>query len=503
MKEFYTESELRQIEIIEMLDSRYLWLNRSHIESHLGITYKTLINDIDTINFNLPSIHIHKRNGDFRIEYLNDIMMQRAFQELQTNNLKFKFLSHIFFHPTNSLEDIAILFFLSTSTLYRLVDEMNLYFSDHHMDFQILTTPCRIEGNEAQIRYFYRLLFENSPETLFHQAIASNFDTNKILNELTQLKNDENLFIQDILTLRMVFLINQTRNHHNFLLEDFPNRSSHLEKLTKSGIDKNARLAVYGFSPSKLADYFSQSFYPFYDDNYPYWLDFRDLEATRQVDCEEIDYLSNMLDEIANVHQINLSNKEELIARLHNVSVTFQRMHFYVKPFHDPLFIYKRDLAFYPHFWQKLEECLKDYSCFTLGIENKEFILHCTEVIITQWHLLPFQLQNIEEPIKVGIYNSHHHFFGRTLASILKNDFYTQMQIDLLTDKDLRDIDQLKNSYDIIISNTSFEGLADNQLVLSDNTIDQEFILFLRRKIRILRLTRIKDRIPFIYSIEE
>src|SRR5699024_1759169 len=73
-------------------------------------------------------------------------------------------LENIFLKENITITDLAKILYVSSSTIYRLIDQINEATKEKH--FRIETNPCRIIGSEEEIRYFFYNYFHEKYSTL-------------------------------------------------------------------------------------------------------------------------------------------------------------------------------------------------------------------------------------------------------------------------------------------------------------------------------------------------
>ena len=73
----------------------------------------------------------------------------------------FSILEFIFFNEGCQAESICKEFYISSSSLYRIISQINKVIK-RQFQFEISLTPVQIIGNERDIRYFFAQLFSEN-----------------------------------------------------------------------------------------------------------------------------------------------------------------------------------------------------------------------------------------------------------------------------------------------------------------------------------------------------
>src|SRR5690625_7593229 len=94
----------------------------------------------------------------------NNAGLKTLYQYALRHSTAYNLLENIFLKEEMTITDLTELLSTSPSTTYRLIDQINETFEKSN--FRIETNPCRIEGSEKEIRYFFYNYFRSEYSNL-------------------------------------------------------------------------------------------------------------------------------------------------------------------------------------------------------------------------------------------------------------------------------------------------------------------------------------------------
>ncbi|WP_231122483.1 helix-turn-helix domain-containing protein [Bacillus thuringiensis] len=159
-----------------------------------------------------------------RLTYPSQYSADFIYQKILSLSPEFSFIERIFFDESDDIETIAEELFLSTSTLRRIITKWNVYLKQY--EIYISTNPCKIMGNEQNIRsimvhYFYEKY--GVTRTPFQEKQLQVLD--QLFLYVTQ-KNQIQLNFPDLIRIRYWTMVNVIRLQHHHMKavsEDFFN----------------------------------------------------------------------------------------------------------------------------------------------------------------------------------------------------------------------------------------------------------------------------------------
>ncbi|OZQ69296.1 transcriptional antiterminator BglG [Paenibacillus sp. VTT E-133280] len=213
-------------QLLTLLDTEQRWYTLAEVEKSLGISDKTIRKMVEEISKQLPStvtIEVSRGKG---------IILRRDGRSTISEMISSMFRQTIFYRLMNllftnagrmSVEELSEAMFMSTSSLKKLIVELNNNDLKAYKLRISYSTPA-IKGNEMNIRYFYWNLYCDAYE--FTGWPFVNLDFAYINQLITNIENENNI----------VYFINSKRKL-SFLLAIVIERAA---KGTCVTIDENA-----------------------------------------------------------------------------------------------------------------------------------------------------------------------------------------------------------------------------------------------------------------------
>ncbi|WHY16889.1 helix-turn-helix domain-containing protein [Paenibacillus sp. G2S3] len=180
-------------QLLTLLDTEQRWFTLAEVEKSLGISDKTIRKMVEEISKQLPStvtIEVSRgkgivllRDGQSTIsEVISSMFRQTIFYQLM--NLLFTNAGRM------SVEELSEAMFMSTSSLKKLIVELNNNDLKAYKLRISYSTPV-IKGNEMNIRYFYWNLYCDAYE--FTGWPFANVDFAYINQLITNIENENNI----------------------------------------------------------------------------------------------------------------------------------------------------------------------------------------------------------------------------------------------------------------------------------------------------------------------
>lgn len=100
----------------------------------------------------------HSSTNGIRIINTDDSDIEMVYHHFFKHSTHFSILEFIFFNEGCQAESICKEFYISSSSLYRIISQINKVIK-RQFQFEISLTPVQIIGNERDIRYFFAQYF--------------------------------------------------------------------------------------------------------------------------------------------------------------------------------------------------------------------------------------------------------------------------------------------------------------------------------------------------------
>ena len=499
MASFLTSSELRRIQLIQLLSRQNDYLSLQELCDKLETTMNTCQSDIQTINELFDQIHIHQTNQGYLLSFNNQYNFQTINAEILGMNLNYSILLYIFHHDACSIEEVADETYTSIATVSRAIQHINKVFKHYKILIQVETNPLHLIGPEHEIRYFFRQVYnilgrESTEEFCeFYETIADLF--NVLANQLF----DFPISFNQRLNFEAQFYVNYVRVRQGFLME-----SQNYQPILLTILNYPQAQPVKAFFTNHhlLLDEvtsFRQIFYPFTEN--PTRLIFsHDLQD--QITCDEssiqktIDFLLDEIQKICTQFQVTLKNPKRVLAALNNYAQLFKHSPRAYYLLLDSLYDYRQlFVENHPSFYQACYQMFERFSKFFLDEINEEFVYYCIDILFLEWSHIISQLNYYDQPIKILIANSISVNQGYFLKNILDYDHCDQISIDVWQqDPDDLTLDII-NDYHIIISDFfRADHIKPFYIHITSPTYTVELGHSLRDAITLIRKNRIKHR---------
>lgn len=228
MRSFLKPKERRQLEIIENLLDAKGWTTISELAKIYDSSSRIIKADIAEIRNMQNQLHLESSYLGIRIRMSNFSGIQSVYSKIISNSLIYQILEEIFFDETLTVTELSEKFFVSSSTIYRSISQINDYFEGKY-NCSVEANPCQFIGDEKNIRLFYRAYFSEKStllgwpfRDLDEEAVNKIFD--KILSLISTDMALDFAYYEDI---KRVVLVNKIRYNHGHLV-DMENEESEL-----------------------------------------------------------------------------------------------------------------------------------------------------------------------------------------------------------------------------------------------------------------------------------
>ena len=157
----------RQEKILEKLSLNQQPSTAGQLSKELGVSSKTIRNDIQQLNqlSELPLV-LSKAGAGFSLNPENTLFQQVKLEK-QPANISFELLTRLLDQKACDFYELADEFFISESTLDRMVKELNALIAKNDQRFLIKRKQNQlfIEGDEAAKRRIFTLFLNQEIET--------------------------------------------------------------------------------------------------------------------------------------------------------------------------------------------------------------------------------------------------------------------------------------------------------------------------------------------------
>lgn len=415
----------------------------------------------------------HSSTNGIRIINTDDSDIEMVYHHFFKHSTHFSILEFVFFNEGCQAESICKEFYISSSSLYRIISQINKVIK-RQFQFEISLTPVQIIGNERDIRYFFAQYF--SEKYYFLEWPFENFSSEPLC-KLLALVYKETAFPVNFATQRMLklllvtnlyrikfshFLEVEKNSFNNQLLESFM-QAEGIEDIVAS-FDSEYHISLNKDVIGQLfVSYFQKMF--FIDEEV-----FLNYAKTDSYVKKSYRLLGDLVDEVSREYSLQIDNKDNLIWHLHNTAhlyrqelstefILFDQKGNTIRNFQNifPKFVsdVKKELS---HYLETLEVC-----------SSSMMVNHLSYTFITHTKHLVLNLLQNQPKLKVLVMSNFDQYHAKSVAETLSYYCSNNFELEVWDELELS-LDALKESpYDIIISNFIIPPIENKRLIYSNN----------------------------------
>lgn len=314
----------RQEQIIEKLSFSNLPLTAQVLSKELGVSTKTIRNDIQQLNGQTEqAVILSKAGAGF---YLNPETLSSLDREktIDQSNLHFELLVQIIDQDSYDFYELADDFFISESALNRIIKELNDLISrqDQSLIIQRKNNQLFIAGEEADKRRVFTLFLNQEIEAnkLSLEKYSNYFgqiDLAKLSQLVIRFHQQENFFINDFSTISFIL--------HVAVLLERVSKASFLNTVKPVMKDQESRLLTL-----KLAALLEENFQVgIPEEELPYIYRLYSGVIVSNESLEELqlkDVIEELLDSIMGIFYLDFTQDEKIVDYLlTHVSALYKR----------------------------------------------------------------------------------------------------------------------------------------------------------------------------------
>ena len=473
MRDLLSKKSHRQLELLELLFEHKRWFHRSELAELLNCTERAVKDDLSHVKSAFPYLIFHSSTNGIRIINTDDSNIEMVYHHFFKHSTHFLILEFIFFNEGCQAESICKEFYISSSSLYRIISQINKVIK-RQFQFEISLTPVQIIGNERDIRYFFAQYF--SEKYYFLEWPFENFSVEPLC-KLLALVYKETAFPVNFATQRMLklllvtnlyrikfshFLEVEKNSFNNELLESFM-QAEGIEDIVAS-FDSEYHISLNKEVIGQLfVSYFQKMF--FIDEEV-----FLSYAKTDSYVKKSYRLLGELVDQVSREYNLQIDNKDNLIWHLHNTAhlhrqelstefILFDQKGNTIKNFQN----------IFPRFVSEVKEGIEHYL---EGLDmdcNSMKVNHLSYTFITHSKHLVLNLLQNQPKLKVLVMSNFDQYHAKSVAETLSYYCSNNFELEVWSELELS-LESLKDSpYDIIISNFIIPPIENKRLIYSNN----------------------------------
>lgn len=226
----------RQYLLIEQLKDKKI-MTATVIAQNLGVSTKTVRNDISQINQEYGTAVIQSVASKGYFLSSQSLVQQQDIVNKKSENLMFEILKCIINQDQNDCFELAERFFISDSTLNRILNEINLVIAEKNESLCIIrkNNNLMIEAQEEEKRQLFNFFLNKEIETYrLNLSEYENYfefcDLNRLSKLIVSYHKSKNYQLNDFATVSFIL--------HIAVLLDRTIKGSHIQAITQEGYDQ-------------------------------------------------------------------------------------------------------------------------------------------------------------------------------------------------------------------------------------------------------------------------
>src|SRR5699024_4215704 len=318
MRSLLSKTEQRKLTIVEVLNQANDYVKFSELTDIVNTSERNLRENLNELKELSDILDVDLHYDRVQIEFHKNTGMESLTHHFINSNFSFNILEILFFDNSMQVEDLSDRLFVSPSTLYRYFNKIDKLLSSK-FNLSLKTNPCRVEGEEREIRDFYITFFtekygifdwpfeEIIPRESSHQLVEDTLDILDLTFDFTFKRH-----------MRFVSAIALTRYKQNMYLGEDLNqvKLETIEKLT-NGIDAQKYEAPLGLKIDQNVIY--EMFMPFLNDNVLYSPDeLITLAYSKQNISNSYFKALIICRDLSNKYKVPITNRDKLITGIHS-----------------------------------------------------------------------------------------------------------------------------------------------------------------------------------------
>ncbi len=486
MENLLQKKERRQLRLAEFLIEKDDWLTFQELAEELGCSERILKYDLNHFKETFSYFKIESSHDGIRLIFNKNKGFKNIYQSVFDSSHAFQLLELLFFEENYSINQLADRLYISSSSLYRLINQVNEVLIDY--GFQIETNPCRLTGAENEIRYFYyKYFFEKYTILTWPYDEIDQPIINDLLGFLIMVTNSKTDFAYYNMAKLILYInFNRYQKKHYISIE-----SQSLNTLISSLSISEKKIEYFEKKYRLKIDetFIAQIFSPFVQT--AYFFNYDQLVAESKINEEiagRIQQIEKLLQHVSKDNQIKLADNKNLILELYNSHLleNYDPRSGYILYDRNTLFL-NRLKENYPDFYQSIRLRIMEYRKNTglnLIDKNVNYMLY---TLIVEWEYLLPQLQDNIEAVKVLILSNRTISHSYLLKYILETEFPDLLSVDIYTGAILSVNSLDKLDYDFIVSNFPIPDLRNKESFYIENLPSKNQLSQIQHQINIIQ----------------
>ncbi|MDK6686854.1 helix-turn-helix domain-containing protein [Aerococcus sp. UMB8623] len=160
----------RQLALIDIYQNEDdLYLTHGDLANRLSCTNATIKSDLIEIQGLFPDeIQVDQSGIWVNLAFKKMVSTNYYFKKFSQEAVTYRLLFELMSQSYASVEDLSQKIYVSRSSVYRAIKQINQFFEEANLELEVTTSPLALEGKEMSIRLFYPfILIHYLPDTLW------------------------------------------------------------------------------------------------------------------------------------------------------------------------------------------------------------------------------------------------------------------------------------------------------------------------------------------------
>lgn len=454
MRKLLNKQLLKQLELIEYIG--YKTYSMDEIMNKFQYHIQTVNAYIFEINRIVAPIEIRVDDKkQISIYYPNNYSIEYIYSRFIHESIEFKLLEYVFFDESKSIEKCANKLYLTSSTLRRIINRMNIELEK--MSFSIEGKKLAIVGDEGKIgHYMVRLFLEKyiDKEVPFDSKQLKG--VNLLLKYYAQYDTSILNFKDfEIIKNHILVSIIRTKNKH-YIYDERVNIDKFNNRIVKSKTVRTIFIKLFNVELDNHLIY-RLTYIVTSGEYLSSYKDFENNSKNKKEVEKKISKIEGIIYQIQKELDLPLKNKENLVFSLYNEYAMQYGKNYILYDITGEFTLSLEGL--YPEAVVKLKQALMPLCLTEESWEINQyvyiFVTHCDSFIKT--------IRTREDKVKVALFSTYDLEYQEFLKDEIELNFSYHFEIEILKEYPIKNIDAQKPNCDIIVTNIaglSYDGIV-------------------------------------------
>ena len=495
MKNLLSKQEMRRYTLVEILTDQKDWLQLDILAKALNCSTRVLIDDIQYLNDQFEGFTLYTSKQGVKLTYHPNYGFKTFCQRKLDLSESYRIFEIVFLNHDLSVQELADKLFFSSSKVYRLITQMNKQ-TEEAYGFQIETNPCRITGNEYNIRYIgYLYFFEKYPhyEWVFeHEQLEELNQFLERFNKMSELRTDFAYFN----VFKVIAGVNSIRYKQGHYVKFEGRNEEFLNFLLSTGLaQKVFETLNIAYDSESIKEITPQIFMQYIQPGFSLSVEnFYERVKEEKALGFQVECLREQLKKLSTKHQLAFENIEEVVYLL------FGTAHLeYMEPQSGHI-LYNRNKYFaediaheFPNFYNDLYRIMKEFRQRIDKPITEDGIYFYMYTVFTWWKNLVPELRRKLDKINVLVISDRHKTHASMLKDFIEYEFSEQLRVNYYDGVTFNPTDLLQSEYELVVSSFPIQNLEPIRHVYISNVPKFKDYLKIKDQIDAIVLDRISN----------